>query len=386
MNADRRFRDECHLSFSGGGFLGIYHVGVLQAFKDFAPEITTRKVLGASSGALACTCLACDLPVFAAIETITRMTVHCRSLSLGPLHPRFNIFDIMRDGLEKYLPEDAHIRSAGRLFISVTRASTLTNELLCKFDSREELIDALMASCFIPYFLGFVGPTIKGVHYIDGGISCNIPVHDEFSVTVSPFAERDTLIRPRWEVLPEVTSMSASMMRMCKTVFAPPPQTLVELCHQGYGDAVHFLRERGMLVCRQCAAQQNKSPRKKNNKTQAVTDCSKCESLFRRAKSSKMPKRLLKTMLDAAAAEKRHRELHPLISTDSVQTLAVIFSILVLPITLLVAVVLKVYRYFGEHSAFVGYAKQVASQNDMHSDTSSDGSGKSSPNRPYSHC
>lgn len=52
-----------NLSFAGCGFLGIYHVGVAVCFKKYAPHLLLKKISGASAGALAATCLLCDMPL-----------------------------------------------------------------------------------------------------------------------------------------------------------------------------------------------------------------------------------------------------------------------------------------------------------------------------------
>lgn len=52
-----------NLSFSGCGFLGIYHVGVAVSMKQYAPHLLMDKISGASAGALAAVGLLCDLPL-----------------------------------------------------------------------------------------------------------------------------------------------------------------------------------------------------------------------------------------------------------------------------------------------------------------------------------
>lgn len=63
-----------------------------------------------------------------------------RKHKLGPLHPAYNLLQIVKDSLEGSLPEDAHIRASGKLCVSLTRASDGKNVLVSEFDSREELI------------------------------------------------------------------------------------------------------------------------------------------------------------------------------------------------------------------------------------------------------
>jgi len=59
---------------------------------------------------------------------------------LGPLHPAFNLMQLVKDSLLRSLPEDAHVRASGKLHVSLTRVSDGKNVLVSEFDSREELI------------------------------------------------------------------------------------------------------------------------------------------------------------------------------------------------------------------------------------------------------
>ena len=50
-----------NLSLSGCGFLGIYHIGVISAFKEHAPEIIqNNKISGCSAGSLVAACAVSD--------------------------------------------------------------------------------------------------------------------------------------------------------------------------------------------------------------------------------------------------------------------------------------------------------------------------------------
>ena len=47
-------------SFSGCGFLGIYHVGVASCLKQYAPHLLiNNKLCGASAGGMIAACLMC---------------------------------------------------------------------------------------------------------------------------------------------------------------------------------------------------------------------------------------------------------------------------------------------------------------------------------------
>lgn len=85
------------------------------------------------------------------------------------------------------LPQDAHIKVSGKLHISLTRVRDGHNVIVSHFETREDLLQALLASAFIPFFSGFVPPKYHGVRYMDGGFSDNLPSLDENTITVSPF-------------------------------------------------------------------------------------------------------------------------------------------------------------------------------------------------------
>ncbi|KAB7503372.1 Patatin-like phospholipase domain-containing protein 2, partial [Armadillidium nasatum] len=120
-------------------------------------------------------------------SSVLKTATEARKRLLGPFSPTFNIENLLREGLLSVLPDDAHERVNGKIFISVTRVSDGKNVLLSHFDSREELIQALLASSFIPLFSGWKPITVRGVRYIDGCFSDNLPVLDSHTITVSPF-------------------------------------------------------------------------------------------------------------------------------------------------------------------------------------------------------
>lgn len=68
------------------------------------------------------------------------MATEARKHRLGPLHPAYNLLQIVEESLQKLLPEDAHVRASGKLCVSLTRVSDGRNLLVSQFDSRDELI------------------------------------------------------------------------------------------------------------------------------------------------------------------------------------------------------------------------------------------------------
>lgn len=113
-----------------------------------------------------------------------------RKRNLGPLHPSFNLVKVLKTGLNRDLPNDAHVLASGRLCVSLTRVSDGENVLVSDFRSKEELIQvgggdadlslhhreeanplfaslllpqALVCSCFIPIYCGLIPPAFRGV-------------------------------------------------------------------------------------------------------------------------------------------------------------------------------------------------------------------------------
>ncbi|XP_053600600.1 uncharacterized protein LOC128669658 [Plodia interpunctella] len=253
-----------NLSFAGCGFLGIYHVGVAVCFKKYAPQLLLGKISGASFGALSACCLLCDLPIGELTSDVLRVVGEARAGSLGPFSPSFNIQNVLLEGMEKYLPHDVHKIVSGRLHISLTRVYDGQNVIVSEFPTREDLLQALLASCFVPVFSGMLPPRFHGIRYMDGGFSDNLPVLDENTITVSPFCgESDICPRDLSSQLFHVnvanTSIELSKQninRFARILFPPKPEVLSNMCKQGFDDALRFLQRNNMISCTRCLAVQ----------------------------------------------------------------------------------------------------------------------------------
>lgn len=88
-----------------------------------------------------------------------------------------SIASLVEQKLEHLMPKNAHELCSGRLGISLTKIWSFENKFVSEFESRQDLIDACKASCFIPGWSGsLTPPEYKGVPYIDGGFSDNRPM------------------------------------------------------------------------------------------------------------------------------------------------------------------------------------------------------------------
>ncbi|XP_057464884.1 uncharacterized protein LOC130754663 isoform X2 [Actinidia eriantha] len=84
---------------------------------------------------------------------------------------------VLRNILDKFLPEDIHIRSNGRIRVAVTQILWRPRGLLVdQFDSKEDLIDALFTSSFIPGYLAPRPATVfRNRFCVDGGLTLFMP-------------------------------------------------------------------------------------------------------------------------------------------------------------------------------------------------------------------
>ncbi|XP_021039464.1 1-acylglycerol-3-phosphate O-acyltransferase PNPLA3 isoform X1 [Mus caroli] len=245
------------LSFAGCGFLGFYHVGATLCLSERAPHLLrdARTFFGCSAGALHAVTFVCSLPLGRIMEILMDLVRKARSRNISTLHPFFNINKCIRDGLQESLPDNVHQVISGKVYISLTRVSDGENVLVSEFHSKDEVVDALVCSCFIPLFSGLIPPSFRGERYVDGGVSDNVPVLDaKTTITVSPFyGEHDICPKVKSTNFFHVNITNLSL-RLCtrnlqlltRALFPSDVKVMGELCYQGYLDAFRFLEENGI--------------------------------------------------------------------------------------------------------------------------------------------
>ncbi|XP_031723908.1 patatin-like phospholipase domain-containing protein 2 [Anarrhichthys ocellatus] len=253
--------EEWNISFAGCGFRSIYYLGALSCILQRVPQLVhgASKICGASSGCLVAAALTVGIPIEQFIADVLTLAKEARKHSLGVFHPTFSLLRTVRDSLLEKLPADAHLRASGRLCVSLTRLADGKNALVSEFDSREELIQALMCSCFFPVYCGFIPPSYHGVHYMDGALSNNMPLFEQRNtITMAPFSGESDIC-PREGTFNffeahygnvSIQVNTGNVHRVCTSFLPPRPEKLAEICHNGYMDALHFLRERDLLGTR----------------------------------------------------------------------------------------------------------------------------------------
>ncbi|XP_067940405.1 1-acylglycerol-3-phosphate O-acyltransferase Pnpla3-like [Watersipora subatra] len=247
-----------NFTFAGCGFLGIYHVGVASCLKEYAPpHMIKGKIGGASAGAIVAALILCEAPLGHCTSWTLKLATAARRRSLGSMHPSFNIMKHLREGLEEILPPNAHEICSNKLHVSMTRVSDGKNVVVTEFSTREELLQALLCSAFIPLWSGLLAPKFRGWRYMDGALSNNLPRINSRSITVSPFAGRSDIC-PKdtnssiHHLFLSNTSLQVSMRniwRVSRIMFPPHPEQLSEICKQGFQDALAFLKINKLVNC-----------------------------------------------------------------------------------------------------------------------------------------
>ncbi|KAM7002334.1 patatin-like phospholipase domain-containing protein 2 [Tautogolabrus adspersus] len=251
-------KTEWSISFAGCGFMGIYYVGACSCILERYPRVIqdASKICGASAGSLMAAVLSVGIPLEKCCADLMFMAKEGRKTKLGPFHPTYNLVQIIGDSLLRGLPEDAHVLASGKLCVSLTRVSDRKNVLVSEFDSKEELVQALLCSCFIPFYCGVIPPTYRGVHYVDGAVSDNQPrYHVKNTMTFSPYTGESDLC-PRASTLSfhearfknmSIQVNSENFYRVASTFFPPQAEQMAEICQNGYIDALRFLQENNLI-------------------------------------------------------------------------------------------------------------------------------------------
>ncbi|EFN58812.1 hypothetical protein CHLNCDRAFT_56906 [Chlorella variabilis] len=159
--------------FSAGGCLFPYYIGSAGALID-AGILTERvKIGGASAGSLLAACIKSGMPLDNIVEQNLRLLADLRQ---GGTRGRLGA--VLHSFLREHLPEDAHLKCKDKAYVAVTKVTPIARPLLVSdFSSRADLIQALMTSCHIPFWLdGNAFTEFRGERHCDGGLTNFIPL------------------------------------------------------------------------------------------------------------------------------------------------------------------------------------------------------------------
>lgn len=217
-------------SFSGSGFLLSFHLGVAHELQRAGAIQPSSRFAGASGGAIAALTLAADVEVEQIHAEAKRMAALCRAQ--GTL---WKLEDRLRDIFAQRFSGVAVDKLERRLTIATEKMWPARLMVLSdRFDSLEDLGDALIASCYIPFYLAPRGTSLfRGEHHVDGGLLTLVPeIPDYVKVCAFPAT---TLRRPDYEISPSIDpQFPFSVFQLFRfALFPPEPKVLDELFELG---------------------------------------------------------------------------------------------------------------------------------------------------------
>ena len=157
------------LRFSGGGIFFFWQAGAAAYIAQHCPELRDVPVMGASAGSIAATLLASQVSFHDAAKLAIKIgkenNIWESNKSLSGIWG-----SLIRSFLEEIIPDDISTESLEKINVLVTPRNVLKGpRLLNQFESKEDLINALMASIHIPIFMnGKMTTSYKDKKYIDG--------------------------------------------------------------------------------------------------------------------------------------------------------------------------------------------------------------------------
>ncbi|XP_072290329.1 patatin-like phospholipase domain-containing protein 4 [Eucyclogobius newberryi] len=246
-----------NLSFAACGFMGIYHLGAVNAFFKHCPRIKASSgdcpaaCAGASAGALvAAIVITAPHKLEECIEFTYSFAHSVRKRPLGAVTPGFEFMLKLREGIDNILPSDAHNSANDRLFISLTHSKTGKNQIVSKYNSREELLKALLASSFVPFYAGFKPVEFRGERWVDGGFTDSLPILPfGRTITVSPFSgphdvcpvHRGRSHRHLHLANMKVMFSLENIKRLNRALFPPTEAQMERFYQEGFNDALRFM-------------------------------------------------------------------------------------------------------------------------------------------------
>uniref|UniRef100_H0XGR5 Omega-hydroxyceramide transacylase n=1 Tax=Otolemur garnettii TaxID=30611 RepID=H0XGR5_OTOGA len=241
------------VSFSGSGFLSFYQAGAVDALRDLAPRMleTAHRFAGTSAGAVIAALVICGIEMEEYLRVLNVGVAEVKKSFLGPLSPSCKMVQMMRRFLYQVLPEDSYKAATGKLHVCLTRLTDGESVVVSEYTSKEELIEALYCSCFVPVYCGLIPPTYRGVRYIDGGFTGMQPCSFwTDSITISTFSgQQDICPRDCPAIFHDFRMFNFSFQfsleniaRMTYALFPPDLVILHDYYYRGYDDAVSYLR------------------------------------------------------------------------------------------------------------------------------------------------
>ncbi|EFJ23256.1 hypothetical protein SELMODRAFT_103449 [Selaginella moellendorffii] len=241
-------------SFSAAGLLFPYHLGVCQCLMERNYITEDTPLAGSSAGALVCAVVAAGMSMQDALVATKDLAQDCRANGTA-----FRLGAVLRRVLYKVMPDDAHVKASGRIRVAITQLFRVPRGLLVdQFDSKEDLINALLTSCFIPGYLAPRPVTVfKNRLCIDGGFTLFMPPSAaETTVRVCAFSAKRLGLQDTVGISPDCNPDNrASPRQLLNWALEPAGDAVLdELYVLGYKDAAVWANANPLINFRGKAA------------------------------------------------------------------------------------------------------------------------------------
>ena len=227
------------ISFSGGGYNCMYHMGVLRYIFENTHLFKNTIYLGASGGAGICAIALCFESDPDRLNILKQMICDVIAIKSKKLNKSDQVKEYIAN-LINHITEEKffkYIKGSDRCRISVTRISPYIfqlNEIKTNFISYVEFIETIKASACIPIILDDQIRKINNNKYIDGGLSNNFPSLNKNTIRISclPY----TIFKPH---------IYPTILFQLKYCFTPPDKNyILNMCDLGYNDIDKFMKDK----------------------------------------------------------------------------------------------------------------------------------------------
>ncbi|XP_010461145.1 PREDICTED: patatin-like phospholipase domain-containing protein 4 [Camelina sativa] len=233
---ERRVITSPGFSFSAAGLLFPYHLGVAQLLIEKGYIKETTPLAGSSAGAIVCAVITSGASMREALDATKELADDCRRNGTA-----FRLGAVLRESMERLLPDDIHIRSNGRIRVAITQVFWRPRGLLVdQFDSKSDLINAIFTSSFIPGYLAPRPATMfRNRVCVDGGLTLFMPpTAAAKTVRVCAFSASNFKLKGI-EICPDCNPLNRATARQLLNWALEPAEddVLEKLFELGYADA-----------------------------------------------------------------------------------------------------------------------------------------------------
>ncbi|GAQ79352.1 hypothetical protein KFL_000290010 [Klebsormidium nitens] len=230
-------------SFSAAGLLFPYHLGVCQKLMEAGLLTDKTPLAGSSAGAIVSAALGAGVSPVEALQMTKDLAKDCRKNGTAG-----RLGAVLRGILHEVLPENCHEMCNGRVRVAVTQLFRWPRGILVdEFYSKQDVIEALITSSFIP---GYLAPAAANVfrdrYCIDGGMTLFMPpTAGEETIRVCAFPASAYGLQGV-QISPDCNPDGRVSLRQLLSWALEPPSDgiLDELYLQGHADAAVWVNSR----------------------------------------------------------------------------------------------------------------------------------------------